>query len=64
MTWTSTFRGAVTIDAEGQMRCFDLVSSTDNIVPNKQILKAPISLFRMISRKILKKYFLQPLSLP
>lgn len=31
MTWTSTFRGAVTIDAEGQMRCFDLVSSSDSV---------------------------------
>ena len=26
MTWTSTFRGAATIDSSGKMRCFHLVS--------------------------------------
>jgi hypothetical protein len=28
MTWTSTFRGAATIDGSGKMRCFNMVNST------------------------------------
>lgn len=29
MTWTSTFKGAVTIDTAGRLRCFDLYDDLD-----------------------------------